>query len=135
MLTYNIFDDVLEFRNLVDNFFNDHPLRSGSRQYPYTELYEGADEVEIRAIMPGVKAEDIDIHLVTDTLVIEGEKKIDTADHRYIRSEREYGRFKKSIKLPYLVAADRVKADLKNGILFIKLEKSEEAKPRRISIQ
>jgi len=135
MLTYNIFDDALELRNLVDNFFSDYPVRGRNRQYPYTELYEGSDGIEIHAIMPGVKAEDLDIQLVDDTLLIEGEKKNDYTDNPYIRREREFGKFKKTLKLPYRVEANKVKADLKNGILVIKLEKSENAKPRRITIQ
>lgn len=134
MLTYNIFDDVLQLRNLVDNFFNEVPTAYRRREYPYVKMYETGDALEIHAIVPGVTAADLNIQLVDNSLVIEGEKKDDTTGEPYIRREREFGRFSKAIKLPYRVKTDAIKAELKNGILIVKLEKSEDAKPKRIAI-
>ncbi len=82
----------------------------------------------------GVKTENIDIHLINDSLVIEGEKKNDYEDKPYLRKERQFGPFKKSIKLPYRVDPNKIAADMKNGILMIRLSKSEEAKPKKIEI-
>ncbi len=132
MYTYNVFDDVLELRNMFDDFFKSSNVRR--RNYPYTALYEGDDEIAIKAIVPGVTSEDISIELADNTLIIEGEKKADYTDNPYLRKERSFGKFKKSVKLPYRVESDKVDAELKDGILTVRLHKSEEAKPKRIEI-
>ncbi len=88
----------------------------------------------VRALIPGVKAEDLEIHLVNDSLVIEGDKKNDYADQPYLRRERQFGTFKKSLRLPYRVDADKITAELNNGVLLIRLNKSEEARPKKIEI-
>jgi len=134
MLTYNIFDDALELRNLVDNFFRDVPSRGTYREYPYIDLYETGEGLQINAILPGVKPEEVSIELVNNSIIIEGEKKNDYTDHPYIRKEREFGKFKKSVKLPYRVDGNNVQAGMKDGILTIRLTKSEDAKPRKIEI-
>ncbi len=134
MLTYNVFDDVFELRNLVDDFFRDIPSRSRGREYPYIRMHEGGDEIVIHALLPGMKAEEVSINLVDASLIIEGEKKSDYADQPYIRKERNFGRFKKSVKLPYQVDGGSVKAELKEGILAIAMKKSSESMPRKIEI-
>ncbi|HPV42127.1 MAG TPA: Hsp20/alpha crystallin family protein [Spirochaetota bacterium] len=99
------------------------------------EIYEGKDELEIRALLPGIKAADLNVHLVDNNLIIEGEKKNDYEDNPYIRRERQFGSFKKSFTIPYRVDANAISADLTNGILHIKLQKSEDAKPKKIEIK
>ncbi|MCX7677712.1 MAG: Hsp20/alpha crystallin family protein [Spirochaetes bacterium] len=133
--TYDVFDDLLNFRNAVDRFFDE--LSTYGRKYdmPYVNLYEKGDHIAIKALLAGVKPEDVEIHLVENSLVLEGEKKADYVERPYIRKERHFGKFKKSIRLPYRVDPSKVQATMKNGVLIIKLEKSEEAKPRRIEIK
>jgi HSP20 family protein len=132
--TYDIFDDILNLRNVFDRFFQEMPVRR-SVEFPYINLYEKDDTVEIKAVFPGVKVEDLDIQLTDSSLVIEGERKSDYVDKPYIRREREFSKFKKSIKLPYDVDRDKISASLKDGILTIKLVKSESAKPKKIEIK
>ncbi len=133
--TYDIFDDMLSLRNWVDRFFVEHPVTSRWVEYPYVNLYEGNDTVEISALLPGVKADSLNIQMLDNSIVIEGEKPSDVdRDKTYIRRERSFGKFQKSVKLPYKVDAGKVDANLRDGILTIKLVKSEEAKPRRIAI-
>ncbi|HOT45207.1 MAG TPA: Hsp20/alpha crystallin family protein [Spirochaetota bacterium] len=135
MYTYDIFDDIFNLRDTVNNFFNDYTGRWRGREFPNMEIYEGKDDLEIRALVPGIKAADLNIHLVDNNLIIEGEKKNDYADNPYIRRERQFGSFKKSFTLPYKVNADAISADLINGILHIRLQKSEDAKPKKIEIK
>lgn len=135
MFTYDIFNDMLNLRDLVDTFLNENLMRRPRREFPHVDLFEGQDEIELRALVPGIKAEDLNLHLVGDSLIIEGEKKSDYTEHPYLRKERQFGVFKKSIKLPYRVDADRIEAELKNGILAIRLKKSDEAKPKKIEIK
>lgn len=134
--TYDIFNELLGLRNTVDSFFNELPIRSGSySEFPYINIYNKNDSIIIKAIMPGVAQEEISIDLVGNGLIISGERKSDLKDNPYIRKEREFGKFKKSIKLPYSVDRDNIDAGLKDGILTIKLVKSEDAKPKRIEIR
>lgn len=135
MYTYDIFDDILNLREAVNSFFVEKSGRWRSQEFPHLEIYEGRDDLEIRALVPGLKSEDLDIHLVDNSLIIEGEKKDDYADNPYIRRERQFGKFKKSVKLPYRVDPDSISADMANGILHIRLRKSEDAKPKKIEIK
>ena len=134
MYTYNMFNDMIKLRTLFDDFFDQKTSYESSREYPPVRIKEENDQVTIHALVPGIKSENIDIQLVDDSLVISGEKKDDYEDHPYIRKERLFGEFKKTIRLPYRVKNDAIKADLVNGVLTINLSKSEDAKPRKIEI-
>jgi len=135
MYTYDIFDEVLNLRDVVNSFFAENTGKWRSREFPHIEIYEGNEELQIRALVPGVSSSEMDIHLVNDSLMIEGEKKDDYADNPYIRKERQFGNFRKSIKLPYRVDATSISAELVNGILTVTLKKSEDAKPKKIEIK
>ena len=83
-----------------------------------------------------MKKEDIDVSLHDDSLSISGERKSETKaeDAGVCRSERFFGRFQRAVTLPAPVAADKVKAQYKDGILTITLPKTEEAKPKQIDV-
>lgn len=134
MYTYNMFNDMIKLRTLFDDFFDQKPSYEASREYPPVQIKEENDVVTIQALTPGIKSENIDIQLVEDSLIISGEKKDDYENHPYIRKERLFGEFKKTIRLPYRVKGDEIKADLANGVLTIVLAKSEDAKPKKIEI-
>lgn len=131
--TYSIFDDLLGFRNYFDGAFNVLPTTVRA-EFPFLNLYEKDDTIEIRAIVPGLKSEDLEIELVDNTLVLEGRRNTDKENRPYIRAERLFGRFKKHVKLPFRVNREKIDAKLENGIVTIKLEKSEEAKPKKIEV-
>jgi len=133
--TFDIIDDILGLKGAVDRFFNETSAYGRRYDLPYVNVYEKGDSLVIKAMVPGVKPEDVDIQLVDNSLVIEGEKKSDYSDRPYIRKERSFGKFKKSVRLPYRVDPGRVRALIQNGILTVHLEKSEDAKPRRIEIR
>jgi len=135
MYTYDMIDDILSLRDVVDNFFSDATPRWRRREFPNIEMYESGDDLEIRALVPGLSASEIELHLVDDSLIIEGEKKNDYANQPYIRKERHFGAFKRSVKLPFRVDPGRIVAELKNGILLVRLNKSEDAKPKKIEIK
>ncbi|MCU0847766.1 MAG: Hsp20/alpha crystallin family protein [Spirochaetes bacterium] len=135
MVTYDIFHDLVDLRSLIDDFFGDTGARYGRKEFPYIQLYEGEDELEIRAAVPGLTTGDLDLQLVDNTLVIEGEKKKDYSENPYLRRERYFGRFKKAVRLPYIVDGSSIKAELKNGMLTVRLARSEDAKPKKIEIK
>jgi HSP20 family protein len=132
--TYDVFDDILNLRNVFDRFFQEIPIQKRV-DFPYINLYEKDDAITVKVIVPGVNSEDFDIQLTDTSLVIEGERKSDYADKPYIRKERYFTRFKKSVKLPYDVDRDKISASLNDGILTITLVKSEAAKPKKIEIK
>ncbi|MBE0688261.1 MAG: Hsp20/alpha crystallin family protein [Anaerolineaceae bacterium] len=93
------------------------------------------DEYLVEAFLPGVSTEDLDIQIESNVVTIKGELKIEgNEDDRYLLRERPAGMFQRSIELPDDVDADKVEAELKNGVLTLRLPKSELAKPRKIKI-
>ncbi len=135
MRNYNLFDELFDLRSTVDRFFEDVPSQVRWREYPYINIYEGNDDLEIRAIMPGVRADSLNVQLAGDSLLIEGDKAGDYTENPYLRRERLFGKFNKSIKLPYAADPKSIQAEMKNGILTISLARSEDTKPKRIEIR
>lgn len=89
----------------------------------------------ISAFIPGANHEDINIEVVDDTVTIEGEIKLERSqEDQYILAERPSGKFRRVISLPNDVNADGTEAELKNGVLTVRVPKSELAKPRKIKI-
>jgi HSP20 family protein len=103
---------------------------------PALDVYEDKDNVYVKAELPGMKREDIDLSLHDGTLSISGERKTEEKrqDSEVYRSERFVGRFQRTVTLPTPVAADKVKAQYKDGILTVTLPKTEEAKPKHIDV-
>src|SRR5947209_13836394 len=99
---------------------------------PALDIYEDKDNVYVRAELPGMKKEDIDLSLNDGSLSLAGERKSEGKykDAEVYRAERFLGRFQRTVTLPTPVAADRVKAQYQDGILSITLPKAEEAKPK-----
>ena len=93
------------------------------------------DEYMVEAFLPGVATEDLDIQIESNVVTIKGELKIErNEDDRYLLRERPSGMFQRAIELPDDLDADKVEAELKNGVLTLRLPKSELAKPRKIKI-
>jgi len=132
--TYDLLNDVTDLRNWFDGFFNDRPYLGRIADYPYVNLYEKNDAIEVAVIAPGVKAENINLQLIDNRLTIETEKKSDYLDKPYIRKERTFGAFKKVVELPYRVDPNKIEANMKDGILTVKLTRAEETKPKKIEI-
>ena len=104
---------------------------------PALDLYEDKDNLLVKAELPGMKKEDIDISLHQGSLIISGERKEETSDGEgeNSRSERFFGRFQRALKLPKPVDANNVTASYKDGILTVKLPKTEESKPKQITVK
>ena len=134
MYTYHFFDDVMNMREIFDDFFNRRTSYEPYREFPNVRIYEADDKLTIISLMPGLTSADIDIQLVDDSIVISGDKKADYEEKPYLRKERFFGEFKKSLKIPYRVDSANIKAELQNGVLTITLIKAEEAKPKKIEI-
>ena len=117
--------------------FDDTPnQRVSAGVFPLINLTEDKDHYYVRAELPGLKGDELDIQVTGKNLAISGERKIAAAEEgaRYHRREREAGSFSRMIGLPGEVDTENVEASLANGILTIAISKAEIAKPKQISI-
>ena len=103
---------------------------------PAVDLYEDKDNLIVKAELPGMKREEIDISVHDGTLTISGERKLEekNPDGEPFRSERFFGRFHRTLALPKAVEPDKAKANYQDGLLTVVLPKTEEAKPKQIQV-
>ncbi len=122
---------------LWDSFLERSPGREDAEWLPALDVSETKDEIVVKAEVPGMEAKDIDISLSGDVLTIKGQKKQEKKqkDENYHMSERSYGAFFRSVRLPQEVQGDKVAAQYKDGVLKITLPKSEKAKAKEIKIK
>ena len=104
---------------------------------PTVDLYEEKDDIVVKAELPGMEKDNIEINLTDDRLTIKGEKKKEKEikKENYYRSERAYGSFVRTLELPREVQSDKVKATFKNGVLEVRLPKTEEAKKKETKVK
>ena len=140
--TWPGFGRLTDLRDDLDRLF-ESPLAEWARSSnllsgwtPALDLYEDKDNLFVKVELPGMKREEIDVSLHEGSLSISGERKSEQKheEAEVYRAERFFGRFQRTVTLPTPVAADKVKAEYKDGILNITLPKTEEAKPKHIDV-
>jgi HSP20 family protein len=130
-----------EMNRMFDQFFRGGTGREASwGQYtwaPPVDIYETDDALVFQVELPGVSKDEVSIEIHQNTLMLRGERKhaAQVPDNRYHRTERPYGPFQRSFVLPTLVDQEHVQATYHDGVLELRLPKSEAAKPKRIAIQ
>jgi HSP20 family protein len=135
------FREMMVIRNTMDRMF-DSALTGSSKDWePYTwnlalDVAENQDEFLVKASLPGVSPENVEVTFSNNTLTIKGEikeeKEVEAT--RYHLRERHYGSFSRSITLPSGIAADKIQANFEAGVLELHLPKVEEVKPKKITI-
>jgi len=138
------FRHLASLREEIDRLF-DSPLTEmtqSSHQFlsgwmPAVDLYEDADNLHLKAELPGMNKEDIEISIHEGLLTLAGERKADPKynDAEVYRSERFLGRFQRTLTLPTLVNTEKVKANYRDGLLYVVLPKAEESKPKHIEVK
>jgi HSP20 family protein len=130
-----------EMDRLFDSFFGDVPAVWGPREWstswqPAIDVEETDKQVLVRAEIPGVKPDDLDVSIQHGSLVVSGEKKEseERKEGGYLYQERRYGSFRREVSLPSAVDEQNVKAEYKDGVLHVTLEKSQEALPKKIQV-
>ena len=124
----------------LDNMYSDQGRSYGYRwefdqTTPRINLYETGDNFEIRAEVPGLEKDDLNVKIQGNYLEITGERGSDTPEgYKIHKTERGVGPFSRSLTLPADVDATKVEATLKNGVIYLTLPKHEAAKPKKISI-
>jgi HSP20 family protein len=135
----SLFDELERMRNQMDLLTGGSA--GGVAQEPFAGVFplinvtEDQDNFYVRAELPGIGADELDISVTGDSLSIGGERKISEEDAQYHRREREAGKFSRIITLPSQVNTEEVEAQCHDGILDIMLPKNEAAKPKQITVK
>ena len=133
--------EMMTLREAMDRLFDDaftRPLSSsGGSVVPAIDLYQNDVDVVVKAALPGLKAEDVQISITADVLTLRGEFKKETErkETTYHIREQGYGSFERAVMLPTDVQSDKAKAEFENGVLTVTLPKAETVKPKTISIK
>jgi HSP20 family protein len=128
-----------EMDRLFENFFESGPRGLGnlSAWEPAVEVADTKDTVVVKAQVPGIPKDNIQVHVTDDSITLKGEMKEEEKkeEKNYTRREFRYGAFSRTIALPAAVQADKATAQLKDGVLEITIPKSEKAKMKEIPIR
>ena len=144
IIRWEPFQELMTLRQAMDKLFEEGAgrlarLAPGGEVTltPLVDIYETSDKVGIKAAMPGVKPEDIDINITPDAVVIKGETKSEREikEENYVRKESQYGTFARTISLPPGLKIDKAEATIENGMLTLEIPKAEEVKPRSVKIK
>jgi HSP20 family protein len=136
--------EMMTLREAMDRLFDDaftRPLgiagNGNSWSVPAVDMYQTENEVVVKASLPGIKSDEVQINVTGEVLTLKGEvkQKDEVKEKAYHIREQRWGMFERSLVLPTEVIADKAKADFENGILTITLPKAEEAKPKSITIK
>ncbi|HEV8468811.1 MAG TPA: Hsp20/alpha crystallin family protein [Candidatus Limnocylindria bacterium] len=140
---WNPISDVVSLREAMDRLFEDSFIRptawtglaAGQLAVP-VDLWETKDAYHLRADLPGLKPEDIEINATSDMITLSGETKTksEVSDEGWIRQERRHGKFTRSFALPVQIDPNKVEANFNHGVLEMTLQKAENVKPRAIKI-
>lgn len=132
-----LFDDFMTRR--IRPFWDERwwPARILGVSAPALDLYEEKDYIVAKVELPGMTKEDIEVNISDGQLTVKGEKKKEEEikEEDYYRSERAYGAFSRTVELPKGIEVEKAQASFKNGVLEIRLPKSEEAKRREIPVK
>jgi HSP20 family protein len=125
-----------EMNRLFNSFFDESNGGQGRRWAPAVDLLEREDSLVLKADLPGLSEDDVQIEVRDSVLTIAGERAAEHTDKQngYYRVERSFGRFSRSLQLPDGVDADRIAASFDKGVLEVTIPKPEARKPRRIQI-
>jgi HSP20 family protein len=144
MVRFDPFREMAQMQDRINRIFgdaytrrHDDDLTQRGEWFPAVDIYENANqEIVLKAELPGLVREDIDVRVENNTLTLRGERKRDTEvkQEQFHRVERSYGSFSRSFSLPSRIDTEKVRAEFKDGVLAITLPVKAEAKPRQIEV-
>jgi len=144
LVRWEPFRDLVTLREAMDRLFEESVVRPrvgwptpAGAETLAVDMYETDDTVVVKSAVPGIKPEDLDVSVTGDILTIKGETRAEeeVKEENYIRRERRYGSFCRSLAIPTAVVADKAEAEFENGVLTLTLPKAEEVKPRAIKVK
>jgi HSP20 family protein len=132
---------VTTLQEQLNRVFGDMLERAGDESNltpwaPAVDIFETEHELVVKADLPDVNPQDLDIRVENNILTIRGERKFENKvnEENYLRVERAYGSFSRSFSLANSVKSDAIRADYQNGVLTLSIPKREEAKPKQIKV-
>src|SRR5215475_15343458 len=141
MATLDRWEPRGSFDTQLNRLFSDFFGRTSQEQnltpwVPQVDIYEGEHELVVKADLPDLRPEELDIRVENNILTIRGERKFEKKvdEKNYLRVERSYGSFRRSFSLANTVNSEAIKADYKDGVLTLTIPKREEAKPKQIKV-
>jgi HSP20 family protein len=141
LIRWEPYRELMSVRDMMDRMMEDTFFRPqgtmGALGSPGIDMYQTDDEIVVKASLPGVKPEDINITITGDALTIRGEVNEEQVkdEASYQLRERRFGSFFRTLPLPSGVTVDKGKADFENGVLTLTLPKAEELKPKTITVK
>jgi HSP20 family protein len=137
MTRWRPFADFSDLRNRIDAVLEDVMSPEGGVWSPAIDLVESDGALVFRADVPGMKPEEIKIELEGDVLTISGEHEEtkEAKDEQYLRRERRYGSFSRSMRVPAGIDPDKIEASCHDGVLEVKVPKPAEAESRKVTIK
>jgi HSP20 family protein len=143
LVPWEPFREMMSLREAMNRLFEESFLRPGAfgseeggLNTP-VDVYETDSDIVLKAAVPGVKPEDLDITITGDVLTIKGEFKEEQQQEQkrtYIRQERRYGSFSRTLTLPTAIDSNNVKASFENGVLSLEMPKKQDVKPKSVKI-
>ena len=121
-----------EMTRLMRELAGDTPL---STALPQLNVYDDGDAFHVRAELPGLRKDRLDISVAGDVLTVKAERPPEESRGSYHRRERSYGSYSRSVTLPDAVDVDHVRASYKNGVLEVTLPRAPELRPRKVTIE
>jgi len=143
LIRWDPFADTVSLRDAMDRLFEESFIqtrfngqRDGGMGRLPVDMVENQNELVVKASVPGMKPEDIEITVVGDSLTIKGaaQSEVKQEKENYVLQERRFGSFQRTLNLPVAVQADKAHADFDNGVLTLTLPKVEEIKPKQIKV-
>ena len=144
VVKWDPFRDLISIQDRMNRLFEQTLSRSRGEEgaaaatwTPAVDIYETVDTIVIKADLPGVVREDIEIQVDDNTLTLKGERRFskDVQEESYLRIERTYGSFHRCFTLPATIRQEKIRAVCRDGVLELALPKGEGSKPKRIAIE
>jgi len=137
LIRWDPFSEYSSLRRALDRVFDDFGDGRGNNLSFAVDLYETGDDVVVKAMLPGVAEDDVEISVTSDALTIKGETRHEEKkeEENYFRREIRYGAFSRMIPMPTRVDSERVDAEFQDGILTVRLPKAEDVRPRSIKVR
>jgi HSP20 family protein len=139
VVRFDPFRDITSLRDEMNRLFTrtlGEGSSAGSAWTPAVDIFDAAGAIVLKAELPGLSPDDIDIEVDDNVLTLKGERRFEekVEEGRYYRVERAYGSFQRSVTLPQGVKADEITASFDSGVLTVRVPKADEVKPRKIAV-
>ncbi len=138
---YRYIEDLNNIRNMFSHmeepYFKQLGYKTASETEvwrPQTEIWETDKNISVSLDLPGINAEDLDVQLEGDQLIVKGERRFSEENANYHRKEKFYGRFYRAFEIPFQVDRDNISASYKSGVLKILIPKSDAVKTKQVKI-